>query len=210
MVRIMKEALLNYREKTLKRGQFWLRDDFLDVIPEMQEEFKRNFLIPRTTKTDFSPFRDRFGYELPDEIKEYMSLYWHPCVDGAYDCMQQNEKGYYKFDDSIVLFSVMKNNNESDDDVLFHKYGIIDLTEEWLKSCKEDAESQPELAEFAKEAIDYIPIGWSSYYAYDILFRRSTKKIYLGADSADRFVCEEPIANSLPELINGLYFYDTN
>ena len=203
----MKEALLNYREKTLKRGQFWLRDDFLDVIPEMQEEFKRNFLIPRTTKTDFSPFRDRFGYELPDEIKEYMSLYWHPCIDGCYDCMQQNEKGYHEFDDSIVLFSVMKRNNESDDDVLFQKYGIINLTEEWLKSCKEAAERRPQLTKYAEEAFDYIPIGWSYYYAYEILFRRSTKKIHLQVYDGNRFVGEEPIANSLPELINGLYFH---
>ena len=104
----MKEALLNYRQKALKLGQFWMPDEFHDVIPEMAEELKRNFLIPRTTKTDFSPFRDRFGYELPDEIKEYMSLYWHSYVTGVYDCMQQNETGYYKFDDSIVLFSVMK------------------------------------------------------------------------------------------------------
>ena len=203
----MKQALLNYREKTLKRGQFWLRDDFKDVIPEMAEEFKRNFLIQRTTVTDFSPFRERFGYELPDEIKEYISLYWHPCVDGVYDCMQQSEKGYHKFDDSIVLFSVMKKNNESDNDILFQKYGIIYLTENWLKSCKEDAEYEPQLEKYAEEAADYIPIGWSSYYAYEILFRRSTKKIHIEAYDGDRFVSEEPIAESLPDLINGMYFY---
>ena len=84
----------------------------------------------------------------------------------------------------------------------------MDLTEDWLKSSKEDAEDEPQLAKYAEEAFDYIPIGWSGYYAYDILFRRSTKKIHLSADSANRFVTEEPIANSLPELINGLYFYN--
>lgn len=202
----MREALLGYREKALKCRRFWMPHDFDDVEPEMAEQFKRNFLISRTAAMDLSPFVERFGYELPDEIKEYMSLYLHPHIAGCYDCMQENEKGQYKFDDSLVLFAVMKHKGESDDDILFQKYGIIDMTEEWLGMCREEAENDPALEEYLHEAEDHIPIGWSYYYGFEILFCRSTKEIYLAADRSDRFVCERPIARSLSELINGMYF----
>lgn len=209
MSEAMRDALLGYREKALKRRRFWMPHDFDDVEPEMAEQFRRELLIPSTAAIDLSPFGERFGYELPDEIKEYMSLYRHPHIVGCYDCMQENENGCYKFDDSLVLFAVMKHKGESDDDILFHKYGIIDLTEEWLKTVKEEAENDPALEKYAMEAEGYIPIGWSYYYGFEILFRRSTKEIYLAADRSDRFVCERPIAGSLSELIKGMYFnYD--
>lgn len=203
----MKDALINHSKKALALKQFWMPKEFDDVEPEMAEELKRNFLIPRTTKTDFRPFKEKYGFDVPQEIKDYFDLYWHSYVCGCYDCMQQNETDCHKFDDGLTLFSVMKKKSESDDDVLLHENGLMDMTEEWYEDCREAVDEEPALAKYAEDMEDYIPIGWSLYYAYRVFFRRSTKEIYLESSSYEMgFVGKEPIARSLPEFINKLYF----
>ena len=108
---------------------------------------------------------------------------------------------------SLQKVSVMKKKSESDDDVLLHENGLMDMTEEWYEDCREAVDEEPALAKYAEDMEDYIPIGWSLYYAYRIFFRRSTKEIYLESYSYEMgFVGKEPIARSLPEFINKLYF----
>ena len=87
------------------------------------------FLVPRTAKTDTVPFRERFGFRLPDDIADYINLFWHTSIYGAYDCFKQieNGDGYYKFDEELVLFPVLKHNGGSDDDVLFQESGVSSL-----------------------------------------------------------------------------------
>lgn len=172
----MNDALLRYSKKALKLKQFWMPNEFNEVEPEMAEEMKRNFLVPRTTKTDFTPFLEKFGFDVPQELKDHFDLYRHPYVSGCYDCMQQNEKGYHKFDDGLTLIPVMKRKGESDSDVLFHKFGLMDMTEEWYEDYKEAVEEEPIIAKYNDDMKDYIPIGWSLYYAYTVFFRRSTKE----------------------------------
>lgn len=166
------------------------------VVPELIAEIQKRFLVPRTAQTNFAPFREKFGFELPDDIKDYINLFWHPHIAGAFDCYKQDEKGgYYKFDEGPVLFSVLKHIGETDDDVLFQKYGVYDLTAELY----EDYEECPEVRE-------YISIGWTGYAAHAVLYKTATGEIYLQSWREDRVADDKPIAGSLSELINKIYF----
>lgn len=166
------------------------------VVPELAAEIQKRFLVPRTAQTNFAPFREKFGFELPDDIKDYINLFWHPHIAGAFDCYKQDEEGgYYKFDEGPVLFSVLKHIGETDDDILFQKYGVYDLTAELY----EDYEECPEVRE-------YISIGWTGYAAHAVLYKTATGEIYLQSWREDRVADDKPIAGSLSELINKIYF----
>ncbi|MBR1864378.1 MAG: hypothetical protein IJ806_09860 [Ruminococcus sp.] len=178
------------------------------VDPELISEIQKSFLVPRITKTDLEPFREKFGHELPDDIKDYINLYWHPYIYGAYDCYKQKEDsdGYYKFDEGLVLFSVMKHKGKTDDDVLFQKYGVYDLTAELYDDLAERAEEAPISPDIVNEVKKYICIGWTEYAAHRVLYKIATGEIYLESWREDRVADDKPIAGSLSELINKIYF----
>ena len=203
----IKEALIEYSNKIMSHLGFFKPYEYKDVPAEMIAGFQRNYLIPRTTLTDLEPFRERFGYELPQDIKDYINLYWHSYISGAYDCYKQGkEGGYYKFDEGPILFSVLKHEGETDNDVLFHKYGIYELTAEFYDDYDDEAEYEPVSAELAKEARKYICIGWTGYAAHAVLYKISTGEIYLQSWREDKVADDKPIAGSLAELISKIYF----
>lgn len=187
---------MNYRKKAIAHSACNSARQFEGVVPELIAEIQKNILVPRTAQTNFAPFRERFGFELPDDIKDYINLFWHPYISGAYDCYKQNEEGgYYQFDEGPVLFSVLKHIGESDDDVLLHKYGVYDLTAELYDDYEE-----------CSEVKEYISIGWTGYAAHAVLYRIATGEIYLQSWREDRVADDKPIAGSFAELINGIYF----
>ena len=196
----MKNALLHFSRKATEQPDYLIRcqSDFADAVPELTAEIKQKFLVSRTAKTDFAPFCARFGIELPDDIKAYINLYWHASVYGVYDCCKQNEAGdgSYQFDEGLVLFPVIRRIGETDDDVLFHENGVYRLTEELYE----------DYADSVKDVGDYICIGWTEHSAYKILYQVSTGEIYLESSTEGSVTDEKPIAASLPELINRLYF----
>ena len=109
----MKNALLTYSQKAMARRSFFNPREYEGVPDEMTALFEQHFLIPRTTKTNLAPFREKFGFDLPDDIADYINLYWHSYICGAYDCMKQSEDGsYYPFDEGPILFSVLKHTGE--------------------------------------------------------------------------------------------------
>ena len=192
----MKNALMNYSNKAIAHSAFGSPREYEGVVPELAAEIQKSFLVPRTTLTNFAPFRERFGFELPDDIKDYINLFWHPYIDGAYDCYKQNEEGgYYKFGEGPILFSVLKHIGKTDDDVLFQKYGVFDLTAELYEDYGE-----------CSEVKEYISIGWTGYAAHAVLYKIATGEIYLQSWREDRVADDKPIASSLPELINKIYF----
>ena len=77
----------------MARPNYYNPGKYEGVVSELKTEFQRSILVPRTTKTNFEPFRSRFGFELPDDIKAYINLYWHSYIEGAYDCYKQDEDG---------------------------------------------------------------------------------------------------------------------
>ena len=192
----MRETLLNYSKKAIAHSAYNSSRQYEGVVPELVAEIQKSSLVPRTTHTDFAPFRDKFGFELPDDVKDYINLFWHPCISGAYDCYKQNEEGgYYKFDEGPVLFSVLKHIGETDDDVLFQKYGVYDLTAELYEDYEECGEVR-----------EYISIGWTGYAAHAVLYKIATGEIYLQSWREDKVADDRPIASSLSELINKIYF----
>ena len=204
----MKNALISYSKKAMEQPDFFNRcqSQFEDVIPELITEIKKSFLISRTTKTNLKPFFERFGIELPDDIKDYINLFWHTSVFGVFDCDKQNENGgYYKFDEGLVLFPVLKYNGKTDDDVLLQENGVYALTEELYEDFEEE-EGVPFHNDLVNIVKDYICIGWTEYSAYKILYKISTGEIYLESLIEDRVADDKPIASSLAELINKLYF----
>ena len=203
----MKDALLRYSQKAMARPYFFNPREYENVPPEMTAAFQKSFLIPRTTFTNPEPFRERFGFALPDDIMDYINLYWHSYISGAYDCMKQSEEGgYYPFDEGPILFPVLKHTGETDDDVLFQKYGVYDLTEEFYQEWEEAAAEDPALADACAEAKEYISIGWIGYAAHAVLYKWSTGEIYLQSWRADKVADDQPIAASLADLISGIYF----
>ena len=142
--------------------------------------------------------------ELPDDIKDYINLYWHSYIEGAYDCYKQDENGeYYKFDEGPILFPVLKHNHETDDDVLFQKNGVYNLTEQLYENCKKE---HPGCYDITDEVKEYICIGWTGYAAHAVLYKIATGEIYLESWREDRLADDKPIAGSLSELINNIYF----
>ena len=114
----MKKALMSYSKKAKEQPDFFIRcqSDLEDAVPELVAEIKEKFLVPRTAKTDTEPFRERFGFRLPDDIVDYINLFWHMSIYGAYDCFKQieNGDGYYKFDEGLVLFPVLAKDSNFD------------------------------------------------------------------------------------------------
>lgn len=196
----MKDALLNYCKKTIVNSVQNGFRQFDGVVPELKNEIQKSFLVPRTTRTNLAPFREKFGFELPDDIKDYINLFWHPYIAGAYDCYKQNEQGgYYKFDEGPVLFSVMKHIGETDDDVLFQEYGVYALTAELYEDYEE-----------CSEVKEYICIGWTGYAAHAVLYKIASGEIYLQSWREGKVADDKPIAGSLSELINKIYFPTIN
>ena len=203
----MKNSLMSYSKKAMEQPDFFIRcqRDFDGAMPELVTAIKKKFLVSRTAKTDTEPFRELFGFRLPDDITDYINLFWHTSIYGAYDCYKQKENGdgYYKFDEGLVLFPVLKHKGESDDDVLFQEYGVYKLTEELYKDYEEDDTLN---ADLGREIKDYICIGWTDYSAFKILYKVSTGEIYLESNMEGRVTDDKPIAGSLSELISKLFF----
>ncbi|MBQ8961418.1 MAG: hypothetical protein IJ071_09470, partial [Ruminococcus sp.] len=79
--------------------------------------------------------------------------------------------------------------------VLFQKYGVYDLTSELYEDYEE-----------CSEVKEYISIGWTGYAAHAVLYKIATREIYLQSWRGDKVADDKPIANSLSELINKIYF----
>lgn len=176
----MKTEIQNYFEKLKRYPNYYADEDFSKVSNEIK--FKINegvFLIKRKDGTDLSVFEKEFGYKLPSEIKSYINLFWHPCIIG-----------YLNTKESIVLFSVLKKEGDSSDDILFYKNNLIEMAKEWEK-----------IGDIQK----FIPIGWLGYSGGYVLYEVSSHNIFLENTNIDGEVQDNPIANSLGELINNMH-----
>ncbi|MCH5268102.1 MAG: hypothetical protein J1E62_07135 [Lachnospiraceae bacterium] len=157
-------------------------EKFSDVCSEIKDKFNEGSKpVLRESKTSTALFEKEFGYKLPDEIDEYINLFWHAYIYGY--CLNAPE--------CIVLFSVLKKEGDSDNDILFYSDGLITISHEW-----------EEIGDIQK----YIPIGWLGYSGAWVLYEVKSGKIFLeDVDSGiDGVIGEQPIADSLCELISKL------
>lgn len=65
--------------------------------------------------------------------------------------------------ESIVLFSVLKKEGDSGDDILFYKNSLISMAEDW-----------EEMGDIKK----FIPIGWLGYSGGYVLYEVSSHNIF--------------------------------
>lgn len=177
----MREALLKYFEKYKHSSNKYNEQDYSRITPEIKRAFDSGiYLIERHSITNVSLIEKELGYALPNDIIEYINLFWHSAI-----------YGYYIIPECIILFSVIKYNDESDDDILHHKNSIIAMAREWKNISKDN---------FSK----YLPIGWTGYSGVYILYEIETGKIYEEDFDTEGTVSAEPIADSLKELIMNL------
>lgn len=123
---------------------------------------------------DFSTICDG----IKKEIDDYINLFWHPCI-----------RGYCNTKESIVLFSVLKKEGDSSDDILFYENSLISMAKDWEK-----------MGDIKK----FIPIGWLGYSGGYVLYEVGSHNIFLENMDIDGEVEDKPIANSLKELINNM------
>lgn len=178
----MKQAITNYFRKLEQQyPNYYKNSDFADVSVDIKESFCRGTRpIKRSVSSDISCFEKKYGYMLPQEICCYINDFWHPYV-----------MGYCKSSECIVLFSVLKKEGDSNDDILYYKNSLMPMAEEW----NEVGDIQM-----------YIPIGWLGYSGGYVLYEVKTQKIFLEDMEADYngVITEKPIANCMKELINNM------
>lgn len=175
----MRETIQNYFEKTKQYPNYYTNEDFSTVCEDIKKEIDEGvFLVKRKDKTDLSVFEEKYGYTLPAEINDYINLFWNPCI-----------RGYCNTKESIVLFSVLKMEGDSSDDILFYKNNLISMAEDW-----------EEMGDIKK----FIPIGWLGYSGGYVLYEVSSHNIFLENMDVDGEVDDKPIAQSLKELINNI------
>ena len=119
------------------------------ISDELKEEFLQgNYFLKKTEYTDASLFKKEFGYDLPQDLQEYLNLYWHPGIFG-----------WDKFYECIVLVAVLKFETESAADVLTGTHGLIYNAKKWRDL-------------FGGNINEYLPIGTlvspESYVLYEI------------------------------------------
>ena len=104
----MKMAIQNYFERVKEHPDYYANEDFSKVSTEFKNKIDNDeFLIERRDQTDLSVFEKEFGYKLPSEIEEYINLFWHPYISGCYNTKE-----------AIVLFSVLKEEGDSVDNII--------------------------------------------------------------------------------------------
>lgn len=176
----MRETIQNYFEKTNQYPKYYSNEDFSNICDDIKKEIDKGvFLIKRKDETDLSVFEEKYGYTLPTEISDYINLFWHPCI-----------RGYCNTKESIVLFSVLKKEGDSSDEILFYENSLISMAKDW-----------EEIGDIKK----FIPIGWLGYSGGYVLYEVSSHNIFLENMDVDGEVEDKPIANSLKELINKEY-----
>lgn len=176
----MKIAIQNYFEKLKGYPDYYANEDFSEVSNELKDKIdKGEIFIERKDKTDLSIFEKEFGYKLPTEIESYINLFWHPYISG-----------YSNTKESIILFSVLKKEGDSSNEILFYKNGLITMAKNWEK-----------IGDIQK----FIPIGWLGYSGGYVLYEVHSNNIFLENMDIDGEAEDKPIANSLKELINNLY-----
>lgn len=182
----MQEAILNYAIKAKNNPNYCSLTDFESMHPYIKRQCENGeYFTRRNTLTDFKIFENIFGYKLPKDIGDLINLYWHPYI-----------YGFYKLSECIVLFSCHKHKTENDADIMKQKDGIIDLGINWRDV-------------YAGDISQYLPIGWKGYSGSYILYELSTGRIFEEDFDNDGKPAEEPFANSLKELIQGLSFEPT-
>lgn len=145
----MGETIQNYFEKTKQYPNYYSNEDFSTICDGIKKEIDKGvFLVKRKDETDLSVFEEKYGYTLPTEINDYINLFGHPCI-----------RGYCNTKEFIVLFSVLKKEGDSSDDILFYENSLISMAKDWEKmDIDGEVENKP-IANSLKELINNMNVN---------------------------------------------------
>lgn len=179
----MQKAFSSYYGKLASKPHYFKNEDYSNVDVNIKACFRNGILpVKRDSETDFSVFREKYGYSVPKEIQEYINLYWHGYICGFIQKMRLYS------DEAVILFPVLKYQGENDNDVLYHRFGLLDLSDQWTK--------------YGGDIHKYIPVGWTGYSGGDVLYNIETSQIHI--TDLDENIIDNPIADSLSDLIKCL------
>ena len=179
----MRRAILSDYERLKNYPDYFQNEDYSQVDKFIKNKFNKGITpIERTSKTNVDIFYKKYGYDLPKEIQYYINIFWHSYISGFNKEMQKYS------DEAITLFQVLKYQNESDDEVIYHKCGLMYMADDFIE-CSGDIQK-------------FIPIGWTGCSGGYVLYEVNTSKIYI-TDLDDNLI-KTPIAGNLAELIGEL------
>lgn len=145
----MRETIQNYFEKTKQYPNYFTNEDFSNICDDIKKEIDKGvFLIKRKDETDLSVFEEKYGYTLPTEISDYINLFWHPCI-----------RGYCNTKESIVLFSVLKKEGDSSDEILFYENSLISMAKDWENMDIDGEVEDKPIANSLKELINNMNVN---------------------------------------------------
>lgn len=145
----MRETIQNYFEKTKQYPNYYSNEDFSTICDDIKKEIDAGvFLVKRKDETDLSVFEEKYGYTLPTEINDYINLFWHPCI-----------RGYCNTKESIVLFSFLKKEGDSSDEILFYENSLISMAKDWEKMDIDGEVEDKPIANSLKELINNMNVN---------------------------------------------------
>ena len=129
----MRETIQNYFEKTKQYPNYYSNEDFSIICDDIKKEIDAGvFFVKRKDETDLSVFEEKYGYTLPT---------------------------YCNTKEFIVLFSVLKKEGDSSDDILFYENSLISMAKDWEKmDIDGEVENKP-IANSLKELINNMNVN---------------------------------------------------
>ncbi|SDB59301.1 hypothetical protein SAMN02910317_03131 [Ruminococcaceae bacterium FB2012] len=181
----MEEAIKHYTDTVRKKGIniYSFPKQFTDIDPELIRHFDAGeIFVARQEHSDFEIFKREVGYPMPKDIADYLNAYWQPGVFG-----------YYKdHPECFMLFSAIRLKGEKPDDFFLRSDGLIARAKKWLS--------------YGGDLSRYMPIGiYDSYSCLFLLYEVGTGRIFIEDLDNEGGAESEPVADSLKELILGLY-----
>ncbi|MBQ8135640.1 MAG: hypothetical protein IJ192_14780 [Clostridia bacterium] len=194
----IKTAILQYYQKLKGHEGYFSQDEYFKIKYDddcmIDDEIKRKYChgtkpVEKIKHTDFSEFQRHFGYELPEEIREYFDCLYHGQICGFHP--------NYPWE-CLVLADALKRRGETDEDVLTH-IDVLSGEDSFLEMCEE-------WRSWGGDHVNFVPIGRLLYWGAFVVYEVSTGNIYIeDLDSNEACVLrKEPTAESLAQLIEDL------
>lgn len=186
----MQNAIQHYMEVLRKKGINNIcgfpigKEEIANIDPELKKRFDAGeIFVERQERSDFGVFRHEVGYPMPKDIADLLNAYWQPGIFGFYK----------DFPECFMLFSALRNKDEEPDDFLLRQNsGLIAESKRWVS--------------YGGDISKYLPIGiYDPYPALFLLYEIGTGRIFIEDFDNEGIPRSEPAADSLKELIAGLY-----
>ena len=181
----MEEAIKHYMDIVREKGIniYSFPKQLMNIDPELMRHFDAGeIFVARQEHSEFEIFKREVGYSMPKDISDYLNSYWQPGVFGFYK----------DYPECFMLFSAIRLIGENPDDFLLRSDGLIEKAKKWLS--------------YDGDLSKYMPIGiYDAYSCLFLLYEVGTGRIFIEDLDNEGGAESEPVADSLKELIHGLY-----